>query len=461
MSFDRKVLAGKKLTILGAGVSGKALAALAADLGAKVFVTEKGPVKEKTRRFFLHRGIAFEEKGHTRKALECDALVLSSGIPPSAKPVVEAGKKSIPVIGELDFVADHLKGRIIGVTGSNGKTTTTALTGHILADSGLKTAVAGNIGSPLAECAFGEHDWIVTELSSFQLYWARDFEIDLAVLTNIAPDHLDWHGSFEDYVAAKMKIFTLARRKSSGICQDADAPRVLEVSCSRALDILPLRRADGSSTIKDTDGILLSEENCLLFRKGHPVFLFSFKDVPLVGFHNIENAAMASAAAAMAGAESAGIAKSIAAFKPLPHRCEKVATIDGITYVDDSKGTNVAAASAALDSIQGPIVVILGGKGKGEDYGPLAEALIRNARGAVLIGEEKDRIASSLLAHGYKTFSMATTMEDAVKTARNMALPNTTVLLSPACTSWDMYENYKARGEHFRQIVESLGGGSS
>ncbi len=461
MVFDRKVLAGKKVTIVGAGVSGKALADLAACLGAKVFVTDAGPVNEKTRRFFQHRGVAFEEGGHTRKALECDDLVLSSGIPPSAKPVVEAVERSIPVIGELDFVADHLKGRIIGVTGSNGKTTTTALAGHILADSGFKTAVAGNIGSPLAECAFGDQDWIVAELSSFQLYWARDFGIDLAVLTNIAPDHLDWHGSFDEYVAAKMKIFSLARPGSLGICQGADATDVLRASRSRALEIIPLRRDDGSGTLGDTEGIFLSEGNCLLFRNGHPVVLFSFKDVPLVGSHNIENAAMASAAAAMAGAKSAGIAESVAAFKPLPHRCEKVATINGITYVDDSKGTNVAAASAALDAIQGPIVVILGGKGKGEDYDPLAEAVIRNAQGAVLIGEEKDRIASSLLAHGYRTFSMAMTMDEAVKTAGEMAPPNATILLSPACTSWDMYENYKARGEHFQRIVGSLRGGSS
>jgi UDP-N-acetylmuramoylalanine--D-glutamate ligase len=300
----------------------------------------------------------------------------------------------------------------------------------------------------------------VAELSSFQLYWARDFGIDLAVLTNIAPDHLDWHGSLDDYVAAKMKIFTLARRGSPGICQDADAASVLRASRSRALEILPLRRDDGSGTVGHTDGIFLSEENCRLYRNGHPVFLFSFKDVPLVGSHNIENAAMAAAAAAMAGTKCTKIAESIAAFKPLPHRCEKVATINGITYVDDSKGTNVAAASAALDSIQGPIVVILGGKGKGEDYGPLAEAVVRNARAAVLIGEEKDRIASSLLAHGYRTFSMSTTMEGAVKAAANMAPQNATVLLSPACTSWDMYKNYKARGEHFRQIVGSLGGGS-
>jgi UDP-N-acetylmuramoylalanine--D-glutamate ligase len=461
MSFDRKVLAGKNMTIVGAGVSGKALAALAADLGAKVFVTDMGPVSSKTRRFFEHRGIAFEEKGHTHKALECDALILSSGIPPSAKPVVEAERRSIPVIGELDFVADHLKGRIIGVTGSNGKTTTTALTGRILADGGFKTAVAGNIGNPLAECAFGEYDWIVTELSSFQLYWARDFEIDLAVLTNIAPDHLDWHGSFDDYVTTKMKIFTLARHGSPGICQAADAAGVLRVSRSRTLEIIPLQKDDGRGTLGDTGGIFLSEGKCVLFRNGRAVFLFSFKDVPLVGSHNIENAAMASAAAAMAGVKSTGIAKSIAAFKPLPHRCEKVATINGITYVDDSKGTNVAATSAALDSIQGPIVVILGGKGKGEDYGPLAEAVVRNAQGAVLIGEEKDRIASSLLTHGYRTFFMAATMEDAVKTAGDMAPPNATVLLSPACTSWDMYENYKARGEHFKQIVKNLREGSS
>ncbi|MFP4481217.1 MAG: glutamate ligase domain-containing protein, partial [Thermovirgaceae bacterium] len=264
----------------------------------------------------------------------------------------------------------------------------------------------------------------------------------------------------DEYIASKMKIFTLARQQSQGICQEADVPAALNATASRTLEILPLLKNDAKGTTGMTDGIFLSEKDCLLRRKGHLVSLFSFEDVPLVGSHNIENAAMASAAAVLAGAQHAGIRESITVFEPLPHRCEKVADINGITYVNDSKGTNVTATSTALDSIQGPIVVILGGKGKGEDYGPLAEAVARNAQGAVLIGKEKDHIASALLAKGYKSFSIATTMEEAVGKAGDMASPNTTVILSPACTSWDMYENYKARGEHFKQIVRTMGRGS-
>jgi len=461
MSADRNLSMNTKFTIVGAGVSGRALASLAKALGARTFVTEKNLVNEDARRFFTRRGIAFEEGGHTLKALDCDALVLSSGVPPSAKPVVEALERGIPVMGELDFVAARLKGRIIGVTGSNGKTTTTAIAGHILSHSGFKTAVAGNIGRPLAECAFGEYDWIVAELSSFQLYWAREFPIDLAVLTNIAPDHLDWHGSLHDYIAAKMKIFTLSRPESPAICQETDIPDAKSASGARGLDFIPLCKNHKNEEARQKDGILLLDNECHFLRKGHSDFLFSFKDVPLVGSHNIENAAMASAAAVLAGAPSTGIAGSIATFAPLPHRCEKIALIDGITYVDDSKGTNVAATSTALDSIQKPIVVILGGKGKGEEYGPLAEAVVRNASGVVLIGEEKDRIASALQASGYSTFTMAANMKEAVSAAMKMASPGTTVILSPACTSWDMYENYKVRGEHFKTIVRAIPGGVS
>lgn len=456
---NMKISANPKYSIVGSGVSGKALASLAAASGARTFVTEKGPVKDETRGFFKKLGIGFEENGHTERALEADALVLSSGIPPSAGLVEKAAKKGIAIIGELDFVASHLKGRIIGVTGSNGKTTTTALAGRLLSEAGFHTAVAGNIGTPIAECAFEEPEWIVAELSSFQLYWAHRFRIDIPVLTNIAPDHLDWHGTIEDYIAAKLKIFSLARPGATGICQEGDMTRFDETP-RPAMEVFPLCKGSLKGPLRDK-GVLLTENACYFLKGNRRKLLFSFGDVSLVGFHNIENAAMASAAAALAGVPEKGIARSLSGFRPLPHRCEKIAEIDGITYVDDSKGTNVAATSTALHSMRGPLVVILGGKGKGEAYGPLAEAVARNAVAAVLMGEEQDRIASALQKQGFRAFSRAGSMEEAVMDARNLAASGTTVILSPACTSWDMYENYEARGDHFKAVVSSLHGGSS
>lgn len=460
MSIDEKISKVKKYTIIGAGVSGKSIAHLARACGADVFVSEKGPIKEDTRQFLRRLGATFEEGGNTTEALEADSLVLSSGVPPTAEIVEKARLRKIPVIGELDFVARHIKGRVIGVTGSNGKTTTTALAGHILAHAGYETTVAGNIGTPLAECAFREYDWIVAELSSFQLYWAREFKIDIPIVTNIAPDHLDWHGNLNDYIAAKIKIFSLARGKSAGICQERDVKRIREITGIADFKLFPLKK--GTLNAAQTEsGILLTEEACYLLRENRRIPLFSVDDIPLVGSHNRENAAMASAAAVLAGIDNMEIAKSLKTFVPLPHRCEKVAEIGGITYVDDSKGTNVAATVTALSSIKGPLVVILGGKGKGEEYGPLAEAVARYTVASILMGKEKDRIAKALQKIGYESFCKVDTMEEAVESATKRASPGTTVILSPACTSWDMYENYKARGEHFKQIVRSMDGGSS
>ncbi|AER66709.1 UDP-N-acetylmuramoylalanine--D-glutamate ligase [Thermovirga lienii DSM 17291] len=444
---------GCKLTIIGAGVSGRALASLAVRLGFSVFVTDKAEINPKTKEIIKRYGIEYEERGHTEKALEADALVLSSGISPRAPIIEGALKRGIPVVGELDFVFPHLKSKVIGVTGTNGKTTTTSLIAHLLTNGGFEAEAVGNIGNALADYAFSDHEWLVVEVSSFQLYWSQYASFDISVITNIAPDHLDWHGSYEEYFASKTKIFNLTSDNGIGICQARDVEEIKK-QLNRPLKIIPF--VDNKNKVVDwPEGIYFEDGQCVL-RDDSKIRLFDVSNVHLIGTHNLENAAMSAVVAYYSGLDPQVIEEGIDSFKALPHRCEEVANKNGIRYVNDSKGTNVSSTVAALNSIEGKKIIILGGKGKGEDYGPLAEAVKEHTEAAILMGEEKIKIAEALSRKGYTNFHLANSMEEAVEKAVSLASPGCTVLLSPACTSWDMYENYKARGEHFRKVVNEL-----
>ena len=449
----------KRLTVIGAGVSGTALALFARSLGDRVFVSEeKNALAPEAAEQLKSAGIEWETGGHTGRAFEADALLLSSGIPPFASCIKEAERRGVPVIGELDFVIPHIKGRIVGVTGSNGKSTLTALCGHILQKTGLKVGIGGNIGDAASLFTKESFDYVVLELSSFQLHWAHNLKSAVAVVTNLAPDHIDWHGSYEAYVAAKAKIISLQDEGGWSIVQDRDyaalgmrrPEKTVALSWSERLE----SKAAGQVFMGKDSAVLRldwrggADEERLLFRYG---------DTSLLGNHNFENVAMALAAMRLLGVDVPYAKGVIEGFQPLPHRCELARTVNGVTYVDDSKGTNVAASVTAMTSIKGRKVVILGGRGKGEDYGLLAEAVKSEADAAVLIGEEKERIEAALRSVGFDAISRVEDMEAAVYEAGRRAAPGMVVLLSPACTSWDMYENYKKRGEHFCGIVRKLG----
>ncbi|MDO9508579.1 MAG: UDP-N-acetylmuramoyl-L-alanine--D-glutamate ligase [Thermovirgaceae bacterium] len=453
----RYPLSGRSsVTVVGAGVSGRSLAVLARELGYPVFVTETREIDDGARAIFKKNGISFESGGHSQRMLECDTMVLSSGVSPNADPVVLALKNGIPIVGELDFVGPHLKGSIIGVTGSNGKTTTTMLAGHLFKKAGFKAGVAGNVGSPLAEHAGIDHEVIVAELSSFQLFWAKRFRLDLAVITNIEPDHIDWHGSLEEYFRSKKKILEMLPQNGRVICQFRDLPMLFPSGDveNKAIPLVWGSRKEN----RGNKGILMDEDQAVLADGGAGIKLFEYGDLPLLGRHNLENAAMSITSLSLLGGNMRSVKSSLASFKAPSHRCELVAVIDGVTYIDDSKGTNVAATVTALSSLEGKKIVILGGKGKGEDYGPLAIAVSREAAGVVLIGEEKPRIREALIKEGFWAFKEALTMKEAVETAIEMSKMGDVVLLSPACTSWDMYANYKERGDDFRRSVEAASG---
>jgi UDP-N-acetylmuramoylalanine--D-glutamate ligase len=448
--LDGEKLKGRSITILGAGVSGIAIASLARGLGADVFVSDAAEIDGAAAASLASRGISFEQGGHTDRVLLADVVVVGSGFPPSAPILEKLASRGKKPVGELDFVMPHMRGTAIGVTGSNGKTTTTSLIGSLINAVGAKCAVAGNIGSPIADFAGEDYEYAAIELSSFQLHWASSARLGGAVVTNLAPDHIDWHGSYENYTAAKARILTLAAPDGFGVAQSRDAatlgaggPRFHRLSWS-----------DGPAVA----GISLSARDGAARMDGEELFRFS--ETKLIGSHNMENVAMAMAVVKLLGLDVARARSALASYKAPPHRCALVGEIGGVRYIDDSKGTNIAASTAAMSSIDGPHIVILGGRGKGEDYANLIEPLRKFAKRAILIGEVAAEIARALTKGGCHDFIMAGDLESAVMAAAGMAKPGDSVLLSPACTSWDVYKNYGERGDHFAAVVAKLSGGA-
>ncbi len=433
-----------------------ALAVLASCLGAEVFVSDtKSSLPEDTIDLFRKNSVSFETGGHSERFWDTDLLVLSSGVSPGSEAVREGMKRNVPIMGEIDFVYPFLNGRIIGVTGSNGKTTTTSLIGHFLKVSGCKTAVAGNIGNPAALYANTDNDFIVLELSSFQLYWSKRLQVDLAVITNLAPDHIDWHGSYANYVHSKANLLLLRKPEAKAIIQKRD---MKELNIGEDKNAVPLTW--GEPCLSGTS-ILIQGQKILLNTPNGIIPLAHCQDIPLVGTHNVENVAMALSALNLMGVVHPASQELFRGFNPPPHRCEFVAEINGVRYIDDSKGTNVAASVTALNSIEGNKIVILGGQGKGEDYHPLAESVKESVIAAIVLGDEKPRIIDELQKVGYENIYDVQNMEEAVSLAYKLAIPGITVLLSPACTSWDMYESYKQRGDHFHSLINKIMKGTS
>ncbi len=444
----------RRVTVVGAGKSGTASALfLKLRLGLEVLVSEASASVDGANLASLEEaGVAFEVGGHSERAFSCDLMVLSSSVSPSSAAVREAERRGVPLVGELELAWRLLPPvrRLYCVTGTNGKSTTTALIGHLLKPMG-EVFVGGNFGNPAINACAGDYDFVVWEVSSYQLHWADSFAPDVGVLTNVEPDHLDWHGSFEAYLEAKLKLIRISREWA--LYPVELAHRVgSSVRARRAV----LLRSEGGVSLDAEGSILWADEEVLLRREGEVLELFRRGELPLLGLHNLENASYACAAVALAEGVPGGFGESLRSFKPLPHRTEEVSTFRGVRFVDDSKGTNVAAAVAALRSIEGRKVVILGGRGKGEDYSPLASAVKRWARGAILIGEEARPISEALLREGFSSFRLARDMDEAVELAFSMAEPGDVVLLSPACASFDMFKNYAHRGQAFREAVRRL-----
>jgi len=435
-------LDGAHVVVVGMARSGVAALRLLKEKGAVVRAVDEKPMGEVL-------GVTVEPQAES--AFEgADLVVISPGVPADLDLLRAVRQRGVPVIGELELAAPFLKGRNIGVTGTNGKTTTTALTGHILRESGVLCQVGGNIGTPpasLIETSRPEQ-WNVLELSSFQLETIQTFHASIAVCLNITQNHLDRHHTFEGYTNAKARLFETQRSGDVAVLNADDPVTAGFAPRTQARTVW----FSGTHTVS---GAWLDQEDIVL--DGEP--LLNVQQLRLRGRHNYENVMAAALIAREAGARPAQIAQAAATFAPVEHRLELVREINGVAYYNDSKATSVDATLKAIDAFPGGLWIILGGKDKGSDYTVLREPLRAKARAALLIGAAARKIASQL-AEGTAPLVQCGTLAAAVEEAYRSAERGDTVLLAPACSSFDQFENFEQRGRVFKELVNTLAEGA-
>ncbi|HTS11431.1 MAG TPA: UDP-N-acetylmuramoyl-L-alanine--D-glutamate ligase [Candidatus Limnocylindrales bacterium] len=445
-------LQGKRLLVVGLARTGLTTALFSAGYGANVTVTDERPESELVERAIRLRGagVKLELGGHNPATfLEQDLIVVSPGVPANLPPLVEARAHKIPVWSEIELAWRFLRGKLVAITGSNGKTTTTALVAHILKTAKIHTLVGGNIGVPLLALVESSTDSTVTvaEVSSFQLETVAEFRPEIGVLLNLTPDHLDRHTTFEEYGAAKMRMFEHQLDRDAAVL-NADDPEVTRRTPSGPHIYWFSRQKRVAS------GAFLRDGQIFFRAEGSEVPLVHRDEIPLRGEHNVENVLAACAASYLAGADPAAIASGVKTFRGVEHRLEFVAEIGGVAFYNDSKATNVDASLKAIEAFAGPLIVIIGGKDKGAPYTALREPLHQRARLVILIGAAAEKIASEL--SGAVALQHAGTLERAVRIAMEAARPGDTVLLAPACSSFDQFENYEHRGRVFKELVARL-----
>jgi UDP-N-acetylmuramoylalanine--D-glutamate ligase len=447
-----------KLVILGAAESGVGAALLAQAKGHTVFVSDGGAIKPAYREKLTQAGIRFEENQHTlEEILDADEVVKSPGIPEKASIIQALRAKGIPIISEIELAGRYTQAKCICITGTNGKTTTTLLTYHLLKEAGLKVGLAGNVGYSLAEQVIEDkHDYYVLELSSFQLDDTHDFAPWLALLLNITPDHLDRYGySLENYAAAKMRV---ARNVSGYFIYNAGDPVTRRAVAASAFSkkALAFDQQLGSEAGENLvawygqDGALH-----LHLPESREDRIVSVANSPLIGQHNQQNMAAAILAASVADLSPEQIEQGLVTFKNAPHRLQLVGEANGVKFINDSKATNVEAAWFALDGVQQPIIWIAGGTDKGNDYTSLLPLAKQKAKALICLGVDNEKLKASfgaVVPHLEETQSI----ETAVRRAAALAAPGDVVLLSPACASFDLFKNYEDRGGQFAAAVEKL-----
>jgi UDP-N-acetylmuramoylalanine--D-glutamate ligase len=458
-AFD---LQGKCVLIVGLARTGVAASLFCAGRGAEVTATDQKPESELagTAEQLRAAGVTLALSGYAQVTLgEQDLVVVSPGIPGNAPLLEDARKLGIPVWSEIELAWRFLRGKLVAITGSNGKTTTTSLVAHILKTANIRTLVGGNIGTPLLSLVDQSNDQTVTvaEISSFQLETIDAFRPEIGVLLNLTPDHLDRHASFDDYANAKLRMFENQSDRDAAIL-NADDPEV-----TRRMPSGP-RVYWFSRKKRVVEGAFLFEESIIFRADGDETELLSRNDIALRGDHNVENVLAASAAAFLVGAPMVAIAEGVKSFPGVEHRLEFVANIAGVSFYNDSKATNVDAALKAVEAFPPPktgtdsgrLLVILGGKDKGSPYTPLREPLAERGRLALLIGAATEKIAGDL--EGAIPLERVGTLDRAVQSAARHAKSGDTVLLAPACSSFDQFENYEQRGRIFKELVAKLPG---
>ncbi len=445
-------LKNKRVLVVGLARTGVATALFCAARGARVTATEsraEAEIGEDVARLRA-LGVALELGGHQEKTfLEQDFIIPSPGVPANAPLLQAARTEGIAIWSEIELAYRFRQGKLIGITGSNGKTTTTSLVEHILGTASFPTIVAGNIGTPLISCVERmTHETItVVELSSFQLELIQNFRTDVSVFLNLTPDHLDRHGSMDAYVAAKSRIFANQTEEDFAILNADDAATTpLAPAKPRLYWFSRKQRAAQGAFVRGSE---------IVFRDdGKEEVVLKREEVPLPGTHNLENVLAAVAATRLAGASSKAVREGVLSFVGVEHRLEFVAEVHGVRYYNDSKATNVDATLKALDAFPGRILVILGGKDKGSDYTLLQNALREKAILALLIGAAAGKIEGQIA--GSVAIERAGTLDRAVEIASQAARAGDVVLLAPACASFDQFQNYEHRGGVFKALVREL-----
>jgi UDP-N-acetylmuramoylalanine--D-glutamate ligase len=446
-------LKDKRVLVVGLGKSGVASALFLKEHGARVTVSDtKSPDQLRDEiPLLLDHGIAVETGGHGERTFRGqDLIVVSPGVPVDAKPLMQARASGEPVIGEIELAAQHLPGPIVAITGSNGKTTTTTLTGEILTTGGLPTLVGGNIGTP-AISLVGKakpETVVVLEVSSFQLETIQTFRPKVAVVLNITPDHLDRHRTFQAYVDAKTRIFENQQPSDFAVLNEDDE------TC-RTLGDRTRAQVFRFSRKKEVNQGAWVRDGQIVFRDGRgqrEVMLVS--EIPLKGAHNVENVLAGVCSGMLMGCDAELIRKAVREFKAVEHRLEYVATVKGVEYYDDSKATNVDATIKALESFPANIHLILGGKDKGSDYTVLNDLLRQRVKRVYTIGAAAEKIESHI--KGAAEIVHAETLDNAVRRAAAVAHAGDIVLLAPACASFDQFQSYNHRGRVFKEVVHSL-----
>jgi UDP-N-acetylmuramoylalanine--D-glutamate ligase len=444
----------RKLVVLGAGESGVGAAMLAQKQGYDVFVSDFGAIADTYKAKLEELGIRYEEQQHTAdEILAATEVVKSPGIPETAPMVKDLKARNIPVISEIEFAKRYTKARTVCITGSNGKTTTTMLTYHILKNSGLNVGLAGNIGNSFAALvATADFDWYVLEISSFMLDDMYSFKADIAVLLNITPDHLDrYQYKLSNYAASKMRITQNQLADDIFIyCEDDE-------ETLKVLDTMKIssKKYPFSIRKKVQEGAYLENDNIHININQKDQFTMSITELALQGKHNVYNSMASGIVAKVLELRNDTIRESMGDFKNIPHRLEHVAKISGVDYINDSKATNVNSTWYALESVKPEVILIMGGVDKGNDYSMLKDLVKEKVRAIVCLGKDNKRIHEAFeddVEIIVNTFSA----NEAVQVAYHLAKKGNTVLLSPACASFDLFKNYEDRGNQFKDAVKEL-----
>lgn len=444
----------RRLVILGAGESGFGAAVLAKDKGMDVFLSDCGTIAPKYRERLEAEQIPFEEGKHTEALiLSADEIVKSPGIPLDAPIIVAARSKNIPVISEIELAGRYTDSKMVCITGSNGKTTTTMLIHHILTHAGIDASLAGNIGNSLAyQVARDPHEVYVVELSSFQLDNMYDFKANIAVLLNITPDHLDRYGyKMQNYVNAKFRILQNMTPTDAFIFWKDD-PVITEQlrHVVTEAQMLPF-----SETPEEGSSSYIDAENELIFNTPEQSMKMPRADLALNGLHNVFNSMAAGLSACLCDVSKEDIREALSDFEGVEHRLEFTADIDGVRWINDSKATNVNSCYYALEAMTAPTVLILGGKDKGNDYSEILPLVKEKVTAIVAMGKDNAKIMDFFGPH---VAQMADThsLADAIEACRRFARPGDTVLLSPCCASFDLFKSYEDRGRQFKEAVRAL-----